>query len=87
MLPEVDTLSLHVVATIVEVLNRWRRTHSKELHDCLIESLEELISAIQAEPNDDVAKVGEHFVTIFLHWWKLWIAQGMFSSRRSLFFG
>jgi len=71
MLPESDRLSLMVISAVVEVLNRWKRTYAKDLEVCLIESLEELTSAMEAEPNDAVAQVGVHFVTIFVHWWKL----------------
>jgi len=61
---------------VVEVLNRWKRTYAKDLEVCLIESLEELTSAMEAEPNDAVAQVGVHFVTIFVHWWKLQLDPG-----------
>src|ERR1700731_559977 len=67
MLPEVDSLSATLVSSIVEVLNRWRRAYPDDLQICLMESLEELISAIQAEPSEEITKVGEHFVSIFVN--------------------
>jgi hypothetical protein len=71
MLPQMEDISLTVISAIIEILQRWNSSHRHELQESLIESVEELISSIQAEEDEEIQRVGKHWVTTFELWWKM----------------